>query len=50
MDLKGKPLFYAINCTHVSDILPLFSDKESEPWMERLVEVMANPSKKVITC
>ena len=50
MDLKGKPLFYAINCTHVSDILPLFSDKESEPWMERLVEGMANPSKKVMTC
>ena len=46
-DIKGKPLFYAINCTHVSDILPLFVDKEREPWMERLVEVMANPSTKV---
>ena len=36
-----------MNCTHVSDFLPLFLDKEDEPWMDRLVEVMANPSTKV---
>merc|ERR1711879_710587 len=43
---QGKPLFYAINCTHVSDFLPLFENKKDKPWMERLVEVMANPSTK----
>ena len=45
---KGKPLFYAINCTHVSDFLPLFENKKDKPWMDRLVEVMANPSTKVM--
>jgi len=45
---QGKPLFYAINCTHVSDFLPLFENKKDKPWMDRLVEVMANPSTKVM--
>jgi S-methylmethionine-dependent homocysteine/selenocysteine methylase len=41
----AKPLFYGINCSHVSHFLHLF-EAQNEAWMDRLVKVVANPSAK----
>jgi homocysteine S-methyltransferase len=41
----AKPLFYGINCSHVTHFLHVFEGKK-EAWMDRVVEVIANPSAK----